>query len=71
MIGGRHTLSDRCTVSDMAKNSEPATPARASLRLTVEDRKLVDSLKRQLGVEITQLVRLGVPALAKKEGLAA
>lgn len=43
----------------------------ASVRLTDEDRKLVAVLRKKLGVEISQIVRLALRALATKEGVQA
>jgi len=41
-------------------------------RPTVEDRKLMEDLKGKLGITVdAQLVRMGLRALAAKEGVAA
>jgi len=40
------------------------------VRLTDDDRKLVKVLKKKKGVGLSQLIRLGLRALAKEEGIA-
>lgn len=44
-------------------------PASLHVRATVEDWKLVDLLCEKLGVAPSQIVRLGLRALAIKEGV--
>ena len=39
------------------------------VRLTEADKQLLKVLKKHLGVDFSQLVRLGLRALAQKEGL--
>ena len=41
------------------------------IRFTPQDRKLINMLSKKLGVTITQIVRLGLRALATKEGVSA
>lgn len=55
------------TLHDMAKKSSP----NITIRPTVEDKKLIAELRKKLGVEVSQIIRLGLRALAAKEGLAA
>jgi hypothetical protein len=50
---------------DMAMFTKNTT----GLRLTPEDRKLVKLFNKKLGVGLTQIVRLGLRALATKEGV--
>jgi len=38
-----------------------------SLRLTADDRKVMEALRKKLGVDATQIVRLAIRALAAKE----
>jgi len=45
--------------------------AQSGIRFTTEDRKLIFSLSAKLGVGMSQIVRLGLRALAAKEGVAA
>jgi antitoxin component of RelBE/YafQ-DinJ toxin-antitoxin module len=40
-----------------------------SIRATEEDKKLLAKLRKKLGVEVSQIVRLGLRALAAKEGV--
>lgn len=40
-----------------------------SVRATKDDQKLLDLLRNRLGVEVSQIVRLGLRALAQKEGV--
>jgi antitoxin component of RelBE/YafQ-DinJ toxin-antitoxin module len=42
-----------------------------TIRPTAEDKKLIEKLCKQLGVSVSQIVRLGLRALATKEGVAA
>jgi hypothetical protein len=42
-----------------------------SVCLNPDDRKIIDSLRKKLGVGLTQIVRLAVRALAAKEGVTA
>lgn len=51
----------------MAKQPNPTL----SIRATPADQKLIAILRKKLGVEVTQLVRLGLRALATKEGVTA
>jgi hypothetical protein len=46
-------------------------PQNLTIRPTPEDRKLIEELRKKLGVEVSQIVRLGLRALATKEGVAA
>ena len=41
------------------------------IRLTPEDRKLIAALQKKLGVAIADLFRMGLRALATKEGVTA
>lgn len=41
----------------------------AGVKFTHEDRKLADQLQKKLGLGISQILRLGLRALATKEGL--
>ena len=51
----------------MAKKVPPII----SVRATKGDAKLINALREKLGVEVSQIVRLGLRALAAKEGIAA
>ena len=42
-----------------------------SVRPTSDDWKLLDSLRKKLGVDASQIFRLGLRALATKEGVSA
>jgi hypothetical protein len=42
-----------------------------SIRPTPEDRKLMNDLRKKLGVETSQIIRLALRALATKEGVTA
>ena len=42
-----------------------------TIRPTREDRKLLAELEQKLGVSVSQVIRLGLRALATKEGLTA
>jgi len=53
----------------MAMNSR--LDSRVGIRLTRDDKKIISALKKRLGVDTTQIVRLGLRALATKEGLSA
>lgn len=53
------------TVQDMTKKSPPSI----TIRPTFEDKKLIAELRKKLGVEVSQLIRLGLRALATKEGV--
>jgi hypothetical protein len=44
-------------------------PSASGIRFTPDDRKFIDALKKQLGVDTTQIIRLGIRALAQKEGV--
>jgi len=46
-------------------------PAAVCMRPTLDDWELIDLLRKKLGVEYSQLVRLGLRALAAKENVAA
>lgn len=51
----------------MAKTKKQASTT--GVRLTPEDKKLALALQQKLGLGVTQLLRLGLRALAQKEGL--
>jgi Arc/MetJ-type ribon-helix-helix transcriptional regulator len=52
------------------KRTRKDTPT-IGFRFTSEDRKLISALKQELGVKsVSDLVRQGLRALAKKEGIA-
>ena len=51
----------------MTKKNSP----NITVRPTPEDRKLIADLRKKLGVEVSQLFRLGLRALAAKEGMSA
>jgi hypothetical protein len=42
-----------------------------TIRPTAEDKKLIAILRKKLGVEVSQIIRLGLRALATKEGVTA
>lgn len=42
-----------------------------TIRPSDEDRQLIAELRKRLGVEVSQILRLGLRALATKEGLRA
>ena len=44
-------------------------PPNVTMRPTPEDRKLIDELVKKLGVGVSQVIRIGLRALAEKEGL--
>jgi len=46
-------------------------PQPASILLNDDDLRIVTSLKKKLGVGFSQIVRLAIRALARKEGVAA
>lgn len=41
----------------------------SSIRFTPDDRKILTVLRKRLGVNTTQIVRLAIRALATKEGV--
>ena len=43
----------------------------SGIRYTPDDKKILDALRKKLGVDQTQIVRLALRALATKEGVAA
>lgn len=49
----------------MAKSPKPST-----IRWHEADHRLLEILKKKLGVKTSELVRLGLRALAQKEGVA-
>jgi hypothetical protein len=51
----------------MAAQKNPTT----GIRFTEDDRRLVKQLRKKLGVELTQIMRLALRALATKEGISA
>ena len=51
----------------MAAQKNPTT----GIRFTDDDRRLIKALRKKLGVELSQLLRLALRALATKEGVAA
>ena len=53
----------------MVAKVKPASST--GIRFTNEDRKLLEQLNQKLGVGVSQIVRLGLRALATKEGVAA
>lgn len=55
--------SQCCTMSTMKAKST------SGIRLTPEDRKLIAALQKKLGVAMVDLLRLGLRALASKEGV--
>lgn len=46
-------------------------PSASGIRFTPEDRKIIAVLQKKLGVGMVQIVRMGLRALATKEGVAA
>jgi len=46
-------------------------PVNLTIRPTEEDNKLLAELESKLGVSVSQVIRLGLRALATKEGLTA
>jgi antitoxin component of RelBE/YafQ-DinJ toxin-antitoxin module len=42
-----------------------------TFRSTADDRKVIAALSKQLGVAVSQVIRLGLRALATKEGVTA
>lgn len=46
-------------------------PQNVTIRPTPEDLKLMDDLGAKLGVSVSQVIRLGLRALATKEGMTA
>lgn len=60
------TIVVRCTtLPRMANLSNP----NITVRVTDDDKKLLAKLRKKLGVEVSQIVRLGLRALATKEGV--
>lgn len=53
------------------KSAPAAMTPNITIRPTEEDRKIIATLRAKLGVEVSQIVRLGLRALATKEGVAA
>lgn len=51
----------------MAKLTSP----NLTIRPTPEDKKLIAALRKKLGVEVSQIIRLSLRALATKEGVVA
>jgi hypothetical protein len=47
------------------------TAENLTIRPTIEDKKLLATLEAKLGVSVSQVIRLGLRALATKEGLSA
>jgi hypothetical protein len=47
----------------------PKQNANSGIRFTLDDRKIIDALKKHLGIDTTQIIRLGIRALAQKEGV--
>lgn len=43
----------------------------AAIRFTSDDKKIVVALRKKLGVDTSQIIRLAIRALATKEGVAA
>jgi hypothetical protein len=47
-----------------------AKPGKTSgIRFTKDDQKIIELLKKKLGVDTSQIVRLGIRALADKEAV--
>ena len=57
------------TLHGMAKKTQQ--PQNVTIRPTPEDLKLMDDLGAKLGVSVSQVIRLGLRALAAKEGMTA
>ena len=51
----------------MAAQKNPTT----GIRFNDDDRRLLKQLRKKLGVEIAQIMRLAIRALAAKEGISA
>lgn len=50
---------------------KPITSPKLSVRPTDDDMRLVNALRKKLGVDVSQILRLALRALASKEGVAA
>jgi hypothetical protein len=55
----------------MISATKKAPDGKLSIRATVDDHKILEKLRKKLGVDNSQLFRLGIRALAQKEGLSA
>jgi hypothetical protein len=60
---------DRKSQIDGSSCITPSAPA--SILLNPDDRRIVESLRKKLGVGFSQIVRLGLRVLATKEGVTA
>jgi hypothetical protein len=59
----------RCTLRHMASTYKVS--AASGIRFSVDDRKIIGALSKKLGVGMAQIVRMGIRALATKEGVQA
>lgn len=55
----------------MAPMKRQASSQKISVRPTADDSKIVGALRKKLGVDVSQILRLALRALAEKEGLSA
>jgi hypothetical protein len=58
-------------IARMAKVVKNGNAPNLTIRPTAEDKKLIAILRKRLGVEVSQIIRLGLRALAAKEGVSA
>ena len=49
--------------------TKPKTVPQSNIRWTEADFRIVQALQKRLGVDISQIIRLGIRALATKEGV--
>jgi hypothetical protein len=60
------TMKEKRTQRTKAQNHRAPT---SGIRFTDDDRKIISALKAKLGVDTTQIIRLGIRALADKEAV--